>query len=311
MTSQYAMPEISMPTRYLNQASGIDKDIWERIDQFRARPPKGIQKWDPRVFLPLNGWMAFIRSLWPNISDKRRYSLALHLSTVGAWRPAQDIYHFDSELLRGLAHAPIDGLLPVSELEHLPAWCIFFSTGPMLVNKCETDGFFASLEQDDFRKRLFLRLLFMGDKTGLLLPVLIPFGNWSLERAIYLANDLNVRVLKKNNSPVNESELPYVDAGLKTAMNMVRFACERGSESSCSSAFPSSSQRATYGGWRILPPAAPRISFVGGEGGKGRDVKSGGLPKKTSRRSSPSPHIRQGHLHRYWKGPKMGNGYWR
>lgn len=301
------MPGI--PETMLARAGKAIDGIWKAVDAYRASPPAGIIQWDPRVFLPLDGWHRLIREAEPNISEERRYYKSLLLSTAGAWRPGQDVVRFDPDLQAMLAKTPISGDLPAETLARLPAWSVWFDSGPMTVNGRDFEGFFAALEQDEERTRLFLRMIFAGRKGRR--AILLPLGPWSLEKAVFLANELVRRNRGRNGLPIDETDLPYVDAGLHAALNLVLYVCSLNGERPpglsriqvAAFSFPQA-KKTRHSGWRLFPPAKPKIHFLGK--GLGERLREAAASDTVGMRSGPSPHIRKAHWHGYWNGPRKG-----
>lgn len=303
------MPGI--PESMLARAGKAIDGIWKAVDAYRASPPAGIRPWDPRVFLPLDGWHMLIREAEPNISEERRYYNSLLLSTAGAWRPGQDVVRFDPDLQAMLVKTPITGDLPAEALARLPAWSVWFDSGSMSVNGRDFEGFFAALEQDEERTRLFLRLIFAG-RNGRH-AVLLPLGPWPLEKAVHLANELVRRNRARNGLSADETDLPYVDAGLHAALNLVLYVCSLNGERSSGFPLPREAafsapqaKKTRHGGWRLFPPARPKIHFLGK--GFGEMIRE--APERNDgtgvHRSGPTPHIRRAHWHGYWNGPRKG-----
>ncbi len=284
-------------TQFLNNFSSRNRELWKKADELRHLRKNGLKAWDPRIFLPLDAWILLLEKACPGVGREHFDRLVVGFSTAGAWRPAQDIVRFDRGLQSSLMAAPWPGALPM--LEKLPAWCIYFDTGPMWVNGHAVNGFFASLEQNNTRDTLFLRLLFLGHPY-LSVPFLIPLGDYSLETALLLSNDLIRRNLAARGQTDSAESMPFSDAGLCGALNLVLHVCVsvRDENEYFARRQP---VKTRHGGWRIFPPATPRIHQIG-EKAEANPEHCRAATVIKGVRSGPGPHIRRAHWHGYWKG---------
>lgn len=286
-----------LPLRFLNRVSRFSRLLWRKVDEFRfARK----DEWDGRIFMPLDAWRQMLTSEFPEISPENRDQAMCAFSVAAAWRPGQDIVRFDSDFQNMLCKTRFMGKLPSDYLARLPAWCIYFDTGPLEFNGVPTRGFFASLEENRKRDFFYLRLTFLGEK--ICYPVLLPLGDWTLERALELSHNLVNQNRLAKNLPA-ETHGPHVDDGLYSALNMVLFVCSNAMERGDVNHFTyPPAIRVRKKGWRIFPPAQPKLHLMGKTAGE-RFRQFMTLERK---KRGVVPHIRRAHWHGFWHGPMKG-----
>lgn len=287
-----------LPVRFLNRMSGFSKFLWRKVDEFRFAHK---DEWDGRVFMPLDAWRTLLANEFPEIKPENRNEAMRLFSCAGAWRPGQDIVKFDPDFQKMLCGTRLTGKLPSDCLVRLPAWCVYFDTGAINFNNSIMDGFFAFLEENECRDFLYLRLVFLGGK--ICKPILLPLGDWTLERSLKLSHDLvNRNRVAKGLPP--EIEGSYVDDGLHSALNMVLYVCSQAMDrkEGMNGFGKPSAKKVKKSGWRIFPPSKPNLHIMGNA--QGEQFRHYMAAEKEKRRVAP--HMRRPHWHGFWHGPLKG-----
>lgn len=99
---------------------------WKLADEFRADRGKDLPDWPAWCFLPFAGWYAITCELL----DKEPLSpddmpLMQTLAALGAWRPSQDVFTFDTTIYEAVADTDLSGNIPCDVALRLPVWCAY------------------------------------------------------------------------------------------------------------------------------------------------------------------------------------------
>ena len=280
--------------------------LGKRLNSFLEDRGKGLPDWPPYVLLPVAGWYAIASEQLAqggqlNLEQARHVA---RLAAIGTWRYSQGIYRIAPELMQALLDSPMDGAIPTEVLHRLPEWCVYIETPGMTWHGMQLHGFWAHLEWDVNDGHEELRLLLDTD-------VLISYplhlgGNLSAAIEGFLTESRKHGVV-----PEEVEKLVRADAdGLSRLLSLVLYLCTETPEIDDSRSPGVSPHRPQpkriKGGWRLFPPSAPRIWEVGQETASRlrQSVPVGKTTESTGR--TVRAHLRRGHWHGYWTGPRKG-----
>lgn len=300
-----------LPVRFLAELNHNYPQVWKWADEWRASRGKDLPEWPQEVFLPMAAWYALCCMGYkvPQLTLAQAEAMG-RLAAAAAWRPTQDIVKFEPELVAELMATPLTGDIPADVLWRLPAWCVYIEQAIMFDGKLWA-GFFAYLEEDanDHYKELRLHFLREGDDFSM--P--IPIGKWSLTEAL-----ARLDAEARKNSGRYGGLWRSVDqlAGVEPAVNLVLYLCAYG----FSDRRRSPEQVVSYpkgkkvkGGWRLFPPDRPVVHTAGkklaealreAKAMQEREYPEPKEQREAGTHASPRPHIRRGHWHGYWMGPR-------
>ncbi len=304
------------PTEWLAKATaGIPGAVWRTLDEMRTEKGQKLPDWPEWCFLPFHGWYA----LACMIIGKKRLAIKdtaflQALAVAGTWRVTQDVVRFDETLYRALVETPVTGNLPSSTLTRLPAWCVYLETPGMEAQGMPVAGVWAMLDHDKHTSDELRLFLFDGETVGLF-PVVLQLGDWPIEEAIERPVNMDMLgdLLSPERAEAAVSEAKQI-ACIPQILSLLLYLCTYG--------FPRSDmvppERPAYpkpkkvkGGWRLFPAQKPTVRTVGESIGKRlRDAEAQELQVAPARElgthASPRPHIRRGHWHGFWHGPRDG-----
>lgn len=283
-----------LPLRLLAFFGNACPGVWRRFDELREKT-----KPDSRVFADLvevlraSPFLTGIpeKALDGDMLSENDGRLMIMLSSLGAWRPAQDIVRFGDEVYDALSESDLGDSIPVGILSHMPAWSIFFETphGFADPDYGPWDGFFATLDGKADR----LVLLFVKD----------DLDDGPTCRAAVLNFPGNLAV-----APIDKSTESFDDS-VRKAISFLLYACVNGlsdSPGALTRPVPKPSPKKTKKGWRLFPAIKPAIRLLGAECER-RLASFREEHAHIARNGHVRPHIRRAHWHGYWTGPKSGN----
>lgn len=286
------------PSHHLNAASKLYPNAWVQVEEMRQDKGKGLPDWPAWCFLPMAGYYAIVSSdAGVNALGLDLIGDVAKLAAVGTWRYTQGIYRFDDEVYQTIAGTVAKGDMPVEVLYRLPEWCVYVET-PGIENQY---GFFAHLERDINTGRDELRILL--DEEEKLYPVILHMGDWTVTEAVDRAISEGAKQgqFNKMHWPVDDMVM-QLSAIAHQCISLLLYLCsdepdiERVENELPQRAKPTKTKK----GWRLFPPAKPKIWNVGRE--VAQQLQK--IPKAPTEatKNSPVPHIRRAHWHGYWTG---------
>lgn len=215
------------------------------------------------------------------------------------------MYRFDSDVYRELVATPFSGEIPEEVLLRLPEWSIFVEMQGESVS-----GFFSSLEYVSPGKAE-LRFVFCSEER--LIPFYIALSAGTIEKSFEECLKEYEAVAGESTKVKNEyTDLLGEDLSLvKKALSLVLYVCSDEAEIRDRDApdwepsFPR--PKVTKGVERLFPADRNRTVEVGRE--LGAMLREGAAKSEPSAPTGRSvrPHMRRGHWHGFWTGPRKEN----
>jgi len=313
------------PTQHLVQVSRDYTDIWKAVDHILGNKGKSIPNWSPWCFLPLSASYAIVSGGGDNRVPLDMVGEIGRVGALAAWRVGQGIYRFDPTVFECVWDTPLTGNLPVDVLYYLPEYCVYIETPGKKLGKTTLHGFFAHLEDDVSKGHHELRIL-LDLESGLVSQHVHLVKGASLETCLYeglreghvIAQSMGLGDLGKEVEEIF-SDLFRSLAGafseeLSPVVSLLIYLCQTSAEirDNSGSARPpiKPKSKKTKKGFRVFPPQKPTTWDVGFRTGpalrlalekhSARVAEAGGTGRAVA------PHLRRGHYHHYWTGPKSG-----
>jgi len=296
----------SRPVKHLQQFSKLYPNAWQTINIYYDALSRHRQKYPCWCFLP-SDLFCHIGSNHLNMGQPQMdfvddYSTFMALSK---WRITQGIYRFDPTLEHALINSPLRDNLPVAVFYKLPEWCIYIETHDMQFFGEKIHGIFVHLGYHRGRDHNELRIMLDGE-CGFV-PFNILLGDWSLECAIdrlFAMGHLSEIMPKSIDLKQLSSVLASV---LSPFLALIIYLCSEKPDYSGgivrSAGYPS--PKKTKQGLKFFPPDKPKIVEVGNTIGQQLRAPTNYIGTSSGSRTV-KPHIRRGHWHHYWKGPRKG-----
>ena len=303
------MKDKDTPLSLVRLWSKMDKDCYRQLDRFRAAKDRGEMTWPDYCLLPINAAATYLQSVL-NLSDLQVAAGCAELTACWAWRQNKIIYAFDPDMAQALASQAEDvadtDVLPADLLMHLPYPCIYIKAPGVLEHM---DGFWAWMDYDTNREGQELRIQWVFDTMDASVPQVIHIIPGATIRDCIL--DTLQTTLEHTRAPVDISSPLDGARIILMAIQLLLYLLADNADiddepnpqiSLINSSKPKKKEKpgiqdkageikAKNVGVRI--GAAFRHSRVG---------KSTGGSFGTG--NAKSPHLRRGHWHHYWRGPK-------
>ena len=278
--------------------------------------------WPDWCLLPMDEWARIIDQqesisgkLW-KIQDK--YNELNRLCILGEWRYSQGIYKIDKDMQQALLKSIPGKNIPSEVLMHMPEWCIYVETPHMVWYKQTVlYGFWAHLiySYDDKHPKLHMMIKTQHGEY----PCSIPVRNCTVEEAIEYEIDSMKKTVHTSNNLSSEVLINKTLNGFRRTKKQIErllslllyCCCDKPDieDTRQPGMFPQRPQaKQVKGGMRLFPASAPRFWTVGAS--IGEQLRQAQKQEReqflvdTGR--SRRPHLRRGHWHGYWTGPRNG-----
>lgn len=295
---------IPRPMGHLKAAGRLYPRAWKMVDQFRAGRGRDLPKWPSWCFMPMAGWYAIISADFGGGKIPVNTGMDIgRLAGIGTWRYSQGIYRFDPDIYSALWDTPIAGDIPAEVLLRLPEWCMYIETPGGEWAGQPLYGFFVHLEWDANDHRHELRLLL--DTEQLLLPFPVHLGEWPLLSAVQRAINESSRHIPMGTMVElpSTSDVEQLSSTLAPMISLVLYLCSDEPDFGPKKKPQRPKPKRTKKGWRLFTPPIPMIWNVGERIGKTiRDAHLHTYERAGNR--TVRPHLRRGHWHGYWTGPR-------
>lgn len=277
---------------------------------------KDLPDWPEYIFLPMAAWVAIVTGgdTQKLLEFPPHTNPIAELAAMGTWRYSQGIYKFDASLVEALSCTPLDSLLPVDVLKRLPEYCVYIeSEGLKLETQPTVAGFFAHLEYDvqTYKEELRFELLL---EDGRMAPIIVALqeGATVLEcvQRVYEEENAKIRSLGK---PELCSSVVYSEAFVRDVQKLIAlvlYLCSDKPEidnlrqPGVSPSRPKLQK--VKGGLALFPAQRPTVWEVGRRIGQTLRSATQARPSLGGTHASPRAHVRRGHWHGYWTGPRKG-----
>lgn len=299
------------PIDCLNAVMRKHPDAGKQIYRHRMERGTYRPRWPSWCFLPSTAW-GDITDATPG--QARGGADTMQLAALGTWRYSQGIYRPDPDFSRALAECDISDALPADVFQRLPEWCVYVETPEMTWCGDRVLGFWAHLDyRGDDSQYGELNLLFNCENLGYEMCVALSLGPWSIRDGYRKTAERGAENLRKTRPQLADEILrraaETIDdrmAELAPAISSLLYICSDEPEitnDKTPGETPSKPmEKKTKKGVRIFPAAAPRIWTLGNNiGDMLREAYTLGPTGNTKR-----PHLRRGHWHGYWRGPRDG-----
>lgn len=306
------------PQLILDRLSKKYPNLWREIDRARAR-----RTWPDWCFVPVYE----VERLCADNAGRVPFGVSAdttHLALLAAWRATQGVYRFDPQVARELARTPVEGRIPREVLFRMPEWCLYVELDEQSAvvypdgDRRPLHGFFASVEWDpQFRRP---ELIFLLDGEPSLLPIFLPLDEETIDDALASWTRRTIEDGRRGRWSRDAEFWEEFVAGLignlgrcvPELLSLVLYVCSAGAElreAAGGARLPRRPEPVrTKKGPRLFPAERPTVWECGWRTGPA--LRAAGAERSKERgggtHARPRPHIRRGHWHHFWRGPRQG-----
>ena len=276
------------------------------------------EPWPECVFLPFWFWASLVTGktddFTPSLKDAKITFGIFDICVFGTWRYLQNIYKFDDYLFNDIINTELKGDIPIDVLKRLPDYCVYIETN----NKIEDwqDGFFAYFNGPSEDS-----LNFAFHVVSHKFKVSLPYFEFSVSTKQTLAQALyalqQITEEQAGNYGIDKNKLQnliYNRENFSTVQKMLSLTLYLCSDKPdiCNPREPGTSPhrpepKKVKGGMKLFPAQKPTIWEVGRNIGQAlRNAARQPVEYQGGTHASPKAHIRRGHWHGYWTGPRTG-----
>lgn len=286
---------------------------WADLTHLRTRARSDGTWWPQWCWLPMAAAHAVVTSRLGDGLDTGRWMAPL--AALDAWRQTRTIYRFTPELYAALADSDPFDTIPTQALQRLPEWCVYVA----LPQEAGVHGFFAFLEYDLNHERPELRLV-VDDPTAGLVSLILYLDRPTIRDAL---RDMVLTAIANAGGGTHDTRGTTADTdqvpGFADGMRQMRdlfdrllpallYLCTREPDITDPDQPTETAQHTP----RHTPdPTRPvrlwetgyRIATALHDTTTDTD-QTEPAPGPTAPRRRPRPHLRRGHWHHYWVGPR-------
>lgn len=311
-------PEAYPPMTLLKRVTAEYPGCWDKMKMFHDLNGKGsIPDWELWCYAPISAAIAVATNGLP-VEPGNQYDFldaipaAQCIAALAPWRISKEVYIMDPDMEALLAEQD-DMDIPGEVLLQLPYPCIYIQCNKLTWGRRLYHGMFVHLESDQKTQDRELRILLLssnGETLGFPIHIDTDDLTQSVRRMIEEAQDTAEKM--EIDGVYIPSNIPQDDPGWKELtkmMQIILYICAANAEIAPNSEQGIITKRtlairdkyAEIRKWDV----GTRIGMAVRR--RRHQVKTQTQePRETSPevRASPKPHMRRGHWHHYWTGPK-------
>ena len=300
--------EKCIPLELIKRFDVLYPGAWDEVESRREHNKiNNYGLWPEWCYIPMDMCMyiddecRFVK----NNTQLERLIFGQTLATLAAWRISKEIYLMDSDVEQILCEQN-DTNIKTEILTKLPYYCFYIKTNTIKINNDIVDGFFVRLDYDPRNSATELRFVYASSDLKIIdIPILLNFDTiqQSIE-SLYKESNLG------SDSEILHKQLDLLNRSLQILLYILADNSDIVQNPAQAKVYKPATHR----------PSAIRDKFseirkwdVGYRIGRTIRAKSeseknnarnhnGALGSHTSKR----PHIRRGHWHNYWTGPRQG-----
>ena len=285
----------------------LDKDCYLQLDRCRSAKDEGQMQWPDYCLLPINAAFAYLVHAH-GLSPEEAAAGCAELTACWTWRQNKVIYSFDQDMAEALASQADDvadtDVLPSDLLMHLPYPCIYIKAQGLLEHM---DGFWAWMDFDTNREAPELRIQWVFDTMDASVPQVLHILPGSTLRECVM--DTLQTTMEHTREPVDISNPIDGARIIMRSIQLVLYILSDNADISDDTPpkirVVGSKKQRTAG--KIQDKAGEVIAKnvgirIGAAFRRSRAGSSNGVSTGTG--SEKRPHMRRGHWHHYWRGPK-------
>ena len=301
------------PLSLLKETTSAFPAAWADMERFHAaNGAGGLPSWPTWCYAPMAAACAAASRAYPDTYSGRADAIraAQVISALAPWRMAKEVFVMDADM-QGLLFEQADDLkLDPEVLMHLPYPCFYVQFAPGTEFRgTPYHGFFVHLEYDANTQERELRLLFlMSDGQTAGVPIHIDAG--TIEESIQRTLDEAYANVPDGHYELRRALFTEAKAQSEIAqtysrvLQLVLYLCAQNAEIAPNSEQAVYTRRNATIKDRYAEIQKWDVGVRIGNAVRAHREKIALSTGTGETHSSPRPHMRRGHWHSFWTGPK-------
>lgn len=302
------------PLKLINKWSYHIPSCWDEIENMRSDRGINLPNWDDDCYIPISGTIAVVS----RGEDVSLFMIgpAAELAAIASWRQYKEAYRFSPEMQEILFSQAVDCVIPVEILKNLPFPCIYIELQETDESLQGLHGFFVHIEHDVKTNRKELRFLLLNyDGTTYPMAIhLIPGGT--------IKDGISAMITEADQQRINAKIQTIFDIGIMSKfkndlveaasklMQLVLYICAENAEIEENPNQKKITKRTGYikdkyreiRKWDVGIRTTKMIRSIRTSDKFVRYTDIDNL--RTGKGTSKRPHVRRGHWHHFWTGPR-------
>ena len=300
------------PLQLLNEINSMWPDAWKQMTEIHwDNGTNGLPRWADWCYAPISAAMAVILD-GINYDDLNREgqelaaSKAAMLQALAPWRLSKEVYVIDHDLKELLFEDPTDIEIPCEILLQLPYYSFYVEVPDLILEDAKYHGFFVTLENDINNGDKELRFVFIKENGAYWgYPIHIEEGTIynSMKRTMEQCSEQLLKHTKlEQRFFQNEENQKKLSLFMGQCLQLVLYILAQNADITPDPEQATITKRGKTIKDKYSEIRKWDVGFrIGNELRKQKFVQS---DYQGGTHNSPRPHIRRGHWHHFWTGPK-------
>ncbi len=301
----------------MNEVCGKYPNLNKFVNQVLQKKGEVCSPWPDIVFIPPWFWAFLVtgkeEEYAPDFKNIRTTFEIYDIAVFGTWRYSQNIYRFDNSLFDNITSTELQGDIPISILRKIPEYCVYIETNCKLADWQQ--GFFAYFCGPSEEVMNFNFHAVTKEFKGVPLFEVSIDTKMTLRQALYRlqqkadegAENLGIDKSKIKNFVYNQENFSLIQKMLSLTLYLCSDKPDIDNLREPGTSPHRPEPKKVKGGMKLFPAQKPTIWEVGRTIGQAlRNAARQANEYQGGTHASPKAHIRRGHWHGYWTGPRTG-----
>ena len=301
------------PLALLKNTTARYPQAWEQMDMFHKENGSDLGSWPQWCYAPMAAAIA-VATNGVLVSDPEQFlpymGSAQVIDALAPWRLSKEVFVMDSEMESLLYEQQDDLDLQPDILLQLPYPCFYVQVSSLFYGAAKVDEFFVHLEYDINTKEQELRLLYLfedGSTAGYPVHIDMETLRDSMLRFIQQAhNNVAPGSQLRKHLLLDDRGFDSLENVIKKSLQIVLYLCAENAEIQKDPEQATVMKRSGIIRDKYSEVRKWDVGVRIGRAIKHYKTSSAAGSSRKGSHASPRPHMRRGHWHHYWTGPKSG-----
>ena len=305
-----------LPLDFLKNIFVGKGDVLLEIERLRKENEiNNFSEWPSWCYIPIKKLFEMIFQITKDYNSMRYVPFAQVLSALCPWRASKQIYIMDPDAEKIICDSS-DSNIPSEFLLKLPYPCFYIKTNYLTFYNKKIDGFFAYLDYDTEKKQEELRFLFLyPDKTYTAFWISLMVDTIDKNFKLYY-DEIKSNIDRKTFDQVKE-HTANLQNEIRKALNLVLYILSINADIHERKRDVPYNPPKTFDGirdnfreikeWDVGVIIGSAIRKRENEQKNKTEINDSEDDEEGQSNNHRRPHMRRGHWHHYWTGPKNGD----